>query len=67
MHLYEERTEIEQAKENLASLTDDILDMYKKNPKECRKLLFEIGDISKEFTDLEKEILIIEKQIEEAS
>jgi predicted nucleic acid-binding Zn-ribbon protein len=64
MNLYEEWVELGQARENLTFLTDNILDMYKKYPKECKRLLLELNNISKEFDSIEKEMKDIEKQIE---
>lgn len=65
MDLYQEWIELEQARDNIGFLTDNLLDIYKKYPKECKKLLLELDSISKEFDSIEKEMQEIEKQIEQ--
>ena len=39
----------------LKSMTDNILDAYKKNPKECEELLIELNEINQELEELDKE------------
>ena len=62
MNVYSELQEINELKERSGYATDDILDLYKKNPKECKKLLIELCEISKELDDLEKEFEKIQNE-----
>lgn len=56
MNLYSELLKLEDDKEHLSLLTDDLLDLYKTYPKECKRLLLELDNISKEFDSIEKEL-----------
>jgi hypothetical protein len=62
MNVYSELQEINELKEKSGCATDDILDLYKKHPKECKKLLIELCEISKELDDLEKEFEKIQNE-----
>jgi len=56
MFLYSEKVELAENKETVSLLIDDVLDLYKKYPKECNTLLQELNQISNEFDDIQKEI-----------
>jgi predicted nucleic acid-binding Zn-ribbon protein len=55
MNLYSELAEVGDIQNNVKNMTDNILDLYKINPKKCKKLLMELNEINKELDDLEKE------------
>jgi len=55
MNVFKELDEVEYTKTKLKNMTDDILDVYKKNPKECERLLKELSEINKELEELDKE------------
>jgi predicted nucleic acid-binding Zn-ribbon protein len=55
MNVFKELDEVEDTKTKLKNMTDNILDAYKKNPKECERLLKELADIDKELEELDKE------------
>jgi len=55
MNVFKELDDVEYTKFKLKHMTDDILDAYKKNPKECERLLKELADIDKELEELDKE------------
>jgi predicted nucleic acid-binding Zn-ribbon protein len=61
--LYDELLEIEEMKERNNDLKDEILDYYKKNPKECEELLIELSLIDKEIENLEEEFKKLENEI----
>lgn len=63
MELYNELLKIENDKEHLSLLTDDVLDLYSKYPEECKRLLIELGKILDEFENIEKEIKDFEKSL----
>lgn len=63
MNVYSELAEINELMENTGYLSDDILDLYKKYPKECKALLIELSTINKELDDLEKEFQKIQNDI----
>jgi predicted nucleic acid-binding Zn-ribbon protein len=63
MNFYKEKLELEDIRDNSEKLTDDILDLYKKHPKECEELLLQIEEINNELYDLEKDFDKLEKQI----
>jgi predicted nucleic acid-binding Zn-ribbon protein len=55
MNVFKELADVEDTKFKLKHMTDDILDVYKKNPKECERLLKELSEINKELEELDKE------------
>jgi peptidoglycan hydrolase CwlO-like protein len=55
MNLYSELAEVGDIQNDLKNMTDNILDIYHKNPKKCEQLLMELNEINKELDDLEKE------------
>lgn len=63
MSAFKELAEIEEMKTSQKKLTDDLLDLYKKNPKECSRLLKELNETWKELEDLEKEFEKIQNEI----
>jgi hypothetical protein len=63
MNIYSELQEINELKEKSGCTTDDILDLYKKYPKECKFLLLELCEIKKELDDLENEFEKIQNEI----
>jgi seryl-tRNA synthetase len=63
MNLYSELAEINELMEKSNMMSDDILDLYKKYPKECKTLLIEVCEINKELEDLEKEFETLQNEI----
>jgi len=57
MSVYKELEEVEYNQTKLKNMTDNILDAYKRNPKECERLLKELSEIDKELETLNKEFL----------
>jgi hypothetical protein len=57
MSVYKELEEVGYNQTKLKNMTDNILDAYKKNPKECERLLKELSEIDKELEILNKEFL----------
>lgn len=55
MNIFKELEEVGYTQVKLKNLTDNILDAYKKNPKECNRLLKELVEIDKELEKLNKE------------
>jgi predicted nucleic acid-binding Zn-ribbon protein len=55
MNIFKELEEVGYTQVKLKSMTDNILDAYKKNPKACERLLKELSDINKELEELDKE------------
>jgi hypothetical protein len=64
MLLHKEKIELEENKECISLLIDDVLDLYNKYPKECHNILLELNEISNEFEEIQKEIEKIENTIE---
>jgi hypothetical protein len=63
MNLYSELAEVGDIQNDLKDMTDNILDLYNKNPKKCEKLLIELGELNKELDDLEKEFELLLNQV----
>jgi peptidoglycan hydrolase CwlO-like protein len=63
MNLYSELAEVGYIQTDLKNMTDNILDLYHKNPKRCKKLLMELDEMNKELDDLEKEIELLLNKI----
>jgi hypothetical protein len=63
MSIYEHILDVEKNRDGLKRMTDDVLDLYKKNPKECEKILIEINSLNKEFDDIEKELEVLKDEI----
>ncbi len=63
MNLYPELAEINELMEKTGYMSDDILDLYKQYPKQCKSLLLELCEINKELEDLEKEFEKIQNEI----
>jgi|LakMenEpi03Aug12_release.lakeMendotaPanAssembly.Ray.scaffolds.fasta_scaffold1145936_2 hypothetical protein len=63
MNFYNEKIELENIRERGIKMTDDLLDLYKKHPKECKDLLLQIEEINNELCDLEKDFDKLEKII----
>ena len=57
MNVYKELEEVGYNQVKLKNMTDNILDAYKKNPKECERLLKELLKINEELKILNKEFL----------
>jgi predicted nucleic acid-binding Zn-ribbon protein len=57
MNVFKELQEVGYTQIKLKNMTDNILDAYKKNPKECERLLKELSEINKEMEILNKEFL----------
>ena len=55
MNVFNELEEVDDLKFKLKNMTDTILDLYKKNPKECTILLKELNKVNNELDELEKE------------
>jgi predicted nucleic acid-binding Zn-ribbon protein len=55
MSIYSELEEVGEIHNDIKNMTDNILDSYKKNPKECERLLKELSEINKELEELDKE------------
>ena len=55
MNIYKELEEVGCTQVKLKNMTDNILDAYKKNPKECERLLKELNEINKELEILDEE------------
>ena len=55
MSVYKELEEVGYNQTKLKNMTDNILDAYKKNPKECERLLKELSEINNELEELDKE------------
>jgi hypothetical protein len=53
MSTFKEAAEVGYLKENVIHLTDNILDLYNKNPKLAESLLLELDSINKELDKLE--------------
>ncbi len=62
---YKEKLEIENIREQGNKMVDNLLDLYKKHPKECESLLLQVEDINKELYDLEKQFEKLEKIIDQ--
>ena len=54
---YREAAEVCELQDQVSEMTNNILDLYKKNPEVCKKMLLELDDVNKAKTDAE-----IEKQ-----
>jgi len=63
MSIYEHILDVEKNRDGLKRMTDDVLDLYKKNPKECEKILIEINSLNKEFDGIEKELEALTDEI----
>ena len=59
MNLYSELAEVGDIQNNIKNMTDNILDLYNKNPRKCEKFLIELGKLNKELDDLEKEFELL--------
>jgi hypothetical protein len=57
MSVFKELNDIVETQMALNNMTNNILDVYKKNPKECERLLIELDNINKELDELETEFL----------
>jgi len=57
MSVFKELNELVETQATLNNMTNNILDVYKKNPKECERLLIELDNINKELDELESEFL----------
>jgi hypothetical protein len=55
MNVFKELEEVGYTQVKLKNMTDNILDAYKKNPKECERLLKELNEINKELEILDQE------------
>jgi len=60
---YKEAAEVGEIKDQVSIMQDDILDIYTKNPKECKNLLVELSKINKELDELDAEYDILIKQL----
>jgi len=59
MNLYSELAEVGDIQNDIKNMTDNILDLYHKNPKKCKELLIELNEINKELDDLEKQFELL--------
>ena len=48
-------SEVEEMESKVDSLVDNILDIYKSNPKECSDLLKEVIELKKDIVQLDKD------------
>jgi len=55
MNVFKELEEVGYTQVKLKNMNDNILDAYKKNPKECERLLKELNEINKELEILDEE------------
>ena len=55
MNVFKELEEVDEIKDNLEMLTDDILEIYNSNPEKSKSLLLEIVSIKKELEDIEND------------
>ena len=55
MNVFKELEEVDEIKDNLEMLTDDILKIYNSNPGKSKSLLLEIVSIKKELEDIEND------------
>lgn len=55
MNVFKELEEVDEIKDNLEMLTDDILKIYNSNPEKSKSLLLEIVSIKKELEDIEND------------
>ena len=63
MSIYEHILDVDKNRDGLKRMTDDVLDLYKKNPKECEKILIEINSLIEEFDGIEKELEVLKDEI----
>jgi hypothetical protein len=55
MNVFKELETVEDYQLKIKNMTDNILESYKKNPKECNRLLKELAVIDKELKELAKQ------------
>ena len=60
---YKEALEVCELQEQVSEMTNNILDLYKRNPEACKKMLLELDDVNKELDKLEKDYELILKQL----
>jgi hypothetical protein len=56
MNIYSEISNLGDSQDKLKQMTDDVLDLYKKYPKECKNILIEISSLNDEFNMLKEEL-----------
>jgi hypothetical protein len=62
-NVYNHFLEIEDSQNKLKQMTDNVLDLYNKYPKECKKILIEINSLCEEFEDIEKQLETLRNEI----
>jgi predicted nucleic acid-binding Zn-ribbon protein len=55
MNVFKELEEVDEIKDNLELLTDNILKRYNSNPEKSKSLLLELVSIKKELEDIEND------------
>jgi hypothetical protein len=55
MSAFKQLEEVGDIQDSIKNMADIVLDNYKKNPKECERLLKELNEIDKDLEELEKE------------
>lgn len=60
---YREAAEVCELQEQVSEMTNNVLDLYKRNPEACKKMLLELGGVNKELDELEKDYELILKQL----
>jgi len=60
---YREAAEVCELQDQVSEMTNNVLDLYKRNPEVCKKMLLELDDVNKELDELEKDYELILKQL----
>jgi len=60
---YREAAEVCELQDQVSEMTNNILDLYKRNPEACKKMLLELDGVNKELDELEKDYELILKQL----
>ena len=63
MNIFKELEEVGDMQFKIKKMADSILDLYKKNPNECKKLLIELNSINKELEDIDIEFTKLQNEI----
>jgi len=63
MNIHQEISEVEENRDNLKKMADDVLDLYKKYPKQCNKLLKEIVLLDGDLDTIEKELEVLKDEV----
>jgi predicted nucleic acid-binding Zn-ribbon protein len=63
MNVSKELEEVGDMQFKLKGTVDSILDLYKKNPNKCKKLLIELSEIEKDLEELEEDFKKLQYEI----